>query len=183
MANTTFQGNVRAEGGLEQVTKSATTGAYTTNFDVDSNGSVVYRKRVTDLTTTPYTVAATESGTVFSLNKADGIVVSLPAIASGLNYTFIVGTAGTSGAYGIDCVGSDLYSGFATISDGGAANDTHTFISGNRSCIDLGSAEQGWLIGGVIHLVAILVESSTTVYKWHCEAHLSGSGTLATPFE
>ena len=40
MANTTFQGNVRAESGLEQVTKSATTGAYTTNFDVDSSGNV-----------------------------------------------------------------------------------------------------------------------------------------------
>tara|TARA_R110001583_G_scaffold64123_1_gene186713 strand:+ start:28 stop:576 length:549 start_codon:yes stop_codon:yes gene_type:complete len=182
MANTTFQGNVRAEGGLEQATKNATTGAYTTNFDVDTSGSMIYRNRVTDLATATYTVAATESGTVFSLNKADGVVVTLPAAASGLNYTFIVGTTATSNKYGIDCAGSDLYSGFATLFDPATATDTNTFISGNTSCIDLGSAEQGWLVGGIVRLVAVLV-GSTTVYKWHCEAHLHGDGTLATPFE
>ena len=35
MANTTFNGPVRAEGGFEQITKTAATGAITTNLDID----------------------------------------------------------------------------------------------------------------------------------------------------
>ena len=40
MANTTFNGPVRSEGGFEQITKSSTTGAITTNFDIDSSGNI-----------------------------------------------------------------------------------------------------------------------------------------------
>ena len=43
--------------------------------------------------------------------------------------------------------------------------------------IDLGSAAQGWLTGGMIKLTA---QSAT---RWHCAAYLHGDGTLATPFE
>jgi len=41
----------------------------------------------------------------------------------------------------------------------------------------LGTAAQGWLVGGIIRLVA------TTAAVWHCEADLRGGGSLATPFE
>ena len=34
MANTTFNGPVRSEGGFEQITVEATTGAITTNLDI-----------------------------------------------------------------------------------------------------------------------------------------------------
>ena len=73
----------------------------------------------------------------------------------------------------------DLYSGFAQIFDNGQAGDTNTFIpdASNDDTIDLGSVEQGWLVGGIIRLKA------TTAAVWHCEAFLSGDGTLATPFE
>ena len=40
MANSTFSGPVRSEGGFEQITKNATTGVITTNLDVDSSGNV-----------------------------------------------------------------------------------------------------------------------------------------------
>ena len=40
MANTTFNGPVRSEGGFEQITKNSTTGAVTNNFDVDTSGNV-----------------------------------------------------------------------------------------------------------------------------------------------
>ena len=40
MANTTFNGPVRALNGFEQITKTAGTGAITTNFDVDASGNV-----------------------------------------------------------------------------------------------------------------------------------------------
>ena len=180
MANTTFQGNVRAESGFEQVTKSATTGAYTTNFDVDTSGSMIYRNRVSSITSATHSVEATDSGTVYTLNKADGIVVTLPTAVAGLNYTFIVGTTFTSAGAQINTDNtSDLFSGFATVFDPATATDNNTFIpdASNDDTIDLGTAGQGWLVGGVIRLVA------TSAAVWHCEAFLHGDGTLATPFE
>ena len=40
MANTTFKGPVRAENGFEQISINSTTGAVTTNFDIDTSGNV-----------------------------------------------------------------------------------------------------------------------------------------------
>ena len=39
MANTTFNGPVRAEGGFKQISKNATTGAITDNTTIDSSGN------------------------------------------------------------------------------------------------------------------------------------------------
>ena len=51
MANTTFQGTVRAESGLKVATKSSTTGAYTDYFTVGSSGALT-AKGATGLATT-----------------------------------------------------------------------------------------------------------------------------------
>jgi len=40
MANTTFSGPVRSEGGFEVVDKNATTGAFTTSLDIASDGAI-----------------------------------------------------------------------------------------------------------------------------------------------
>ena len=40
MANTTFNGPVRSENGFEQISISSSTGAVTTNLDVDSSGNI-----------------------------------------------------------------------------------------------------------------------------------------------
>ena len=185
MANTTFNGPVRSENGFEQISVNSTTGAVTTNWDVDTSGNVVTTgyvssyANIVSIEDATYTVATTQSGAVFTLNRAAGIVVTLPTAAAGLQYTFIVGTT-FSGAGQINTQNaSDLYSGFAQIFDNGTAGDTNTFIpdASNDDTIDLGSIEQGWLVGGVIRLKA------TTAAVWHCEAFLSGDATLATPFE
>ena len=47
MANTTFNGPVRSEGGFEQITKAASTGAITTNLDVDSSGNLTTTGNIT----------------------------------------------------------------------------------------------------------------------------------------
>ena len=185
MAATTFNGPVRSENGFEQVSIASGTGAVTTNLDVDSSGNVVTTgyvssyANVVSIEDATYTVATTQSGAVFTLNRAAGIVVTLPTAAAGLQYTFIVGTTFT-GAGQINTGNTDdLYSGFAQIFDNGQAGDTNTFIpdASNDDTIDLGSVEQGWLVGGIIRLKA------TTAAVWHCEAFLSGDATLATPFE
>jgi len=185
MANSTFNGPVRSENGFEQITVTAKTGAVTTNLDIDTSGNLVTTgyvssyDNIVSIEDATYTVATTQSGAVFTLNRAAGIVVTLPSAAAGLNYTFIVGTT-FSGAGQINTDNSsDLYSGFAHIFDPATATDMNTFIpdASDDDTIDLGTAGQGWLVGGVIRLKA------TTAAVWHCEAYLHGDGTLATPFE
>ena len=106
-------------------------------------------------------------------------MVTLPTAAAGINYTFIVGTTFTGAGQINTDNASDLFSGFASIFDPATATDTNTFIpdASDDDTIDLGTAGQGWLVGGVIRLVA------TSAAVWHCEAFLHGDGTLATPFE
>ena len=185
MANTTFNGPVRSENGFEQISVNSTTGTITTNLDVDSSGNITTTgyvsayDNVTDITAATYSVESTQSGAVFTLNRAAGIVVTLPTAAAGLHYTFIVGTTFTGAGQINTDNASDLYSGFAQLFDPATAGDTNTFIpdASDDDTIDLGSAAQGWAVGGIIRLKA------TTAAVWHCEAFLHGDGTLATPFE
>ena len=185
MANTTFNGPVRSENGFEQISKNSTTGAITTNLDVDSSGNITTTgyvsaySNVSSITSATKSVESTDSGTVFTLNRAAGIVVTLPTAVAGLNYTFIGGTTFTGAGQITADNASDLLSGFAYIFDPATAEDNNTFIpdASDDVTIDLGTAGQGWLVGGIIRLVA------TSASVWHCEAYLHGDGTLATPFE
>ena len=191
MANTTFQGNVRAESGLEQVTKSATTGAYTTNFDVDSSGNVSGTGTIKltgatnmlsdyeSITAATKTLTSADSGTVYGLNRAAGIVVTLPTPAAGVQYQFLVETT-FSGAGQIKTAttdGTDGFLGTAVVYDAGVASDNQSFNpAASNDVIDLGQIEQGWLTGGWIRLTGV---NTTT---WWVEAFLMGDATLATPF-
>ena len=185
MANTTFNGPVRSENGFEQISVATGTGTVTTNLDVDSSGNITTTgyvsaySNVSSITSATKSVESTDSGTVFTLNRAAGIVVTLPTAAAGYNYTFIVGTTLTGAGQINTDNASDLFSGFAQIFDPATAGDTNTFIpdASDDDTIDLGAATQGWLVGGIIRLVA------TSASVWHCEAYLHGDGSLATPFE
>ena len=185
MANTTFNGPVRTEGGFEQIAIAAKTGTVTTNLDIDSSGNITTTgylsayANVSSITDATKSIESTNSGTVYTLNRAAGIVVTLPTAVAGLTYTFLVGTTFTGAGQINTDNSSDLFSGFAQLFDPATATDTNTFIpdASDDDTIDLGSAAQGWLVGGVIRLVA------TTAAVWHCEAFLHGDGSLATPFE
>ena len=185
MANTTFRSNVRAESGFEQISIADSTGVVTTNLDIDTSGNITTTgyvsaySNISSITDATKSLESTDSGTVFTLNRAAGIVITLPTAAAGYNYTFIVGTTFTGAGQINTDNASDLFSGFAHIFDPATATDMNTFIpdASDDDTIDLGSAGQGWLVGGIIRLKA------TSAAVWHCEAFLHGDGTLATPFE
>ena len=191
MANTTFSGNVRAGSGLEQVTKSATTGAYTTNFDVDSSGNVsgTGTLKMTgatnmlvdyeSITASTKTLTAADSGTVFGFNLAAGITVTLPTPAAGIQYQFLVETTftGTAKIKTVLTDGTEGFLGTAVLYDAGVASDNQSFNpAASNDVIDLGKVEQGWLTGGWIKLTGV---NTTT---WWVEAFLMGDATLETPF-
>ena len=123
MANTTFNGPVRSENGFEQISIASGTGAVTTNLDIDSSGNITTTgyvsayDNVVSVEDATYSVESTQSGAVFTLNRAAGIVVTLPTAAAGLHYTFIVGTTFTGAGQINTDNASDLYSGFAQIFD------------------------------------------------------------------
>ena len=84
MSNTTFNGPVRSENGFEQISIASSTGAVTTNLDIDTSGNITTTgyvssyDNIVSITDATYTVASTQSGAVFTLNRAAGIVVTLP---------------------------------------------------------------------------------------------------------
>ena len=110
MANTTFNGPVRAEGGFKQISKNATTGAITDNTTIDSSGNLVAGGTATfagivDLngntmsagtgittgTGTVYAGAAVKVGGVYSTS----ILIDLTGLASSGSGD-IIGKAGTA---------------------------------------------------------------------------------------
>ena len=86
MANTTFTGPVRSENGFEQVTKNATTGAFTTSATYDATiiggvqslsgaGAVDLTNLVTELTTTGANALTLADGTTSGQVKIVNMIV------------------------------------------------------------------------------------------------------------
>ena len=191
MANSTFNGPVRSEGGFEQISKNSSTGAVNTNFDIDTSGNISgtgtskltgatnFVKDYESITGASKTLTAADSGTTYGFNRAAGIEVTLPTPAAGIHYTFLVETTFT-GAGQIKTAttdGTDGFLGTAFLFDTGEIGETDNFHpASSNDIIDLGQVEQGWLTGGFIRLTGV---NTTT---WFVEAFLMGDGTLATPF-
>ena len=59
------------------------------------SGSAAFLQPVVSITDSTYSPTAAQSGTIFSLNRAAGITVTLPAAAAGYVYEFHIGTTFT----------------------------------------------------------------------------------------
>jgi len=127
MGNTTYSGPVRSEGGFEQITKAAATGAITTNFDIDSSGNITGTGTSTITGATTFVVptvtilAAYTSGTVLTAAQS-GSIVTFPAMDAGA--TLSLPAAAT-------CVGSTFH--FVML--GTAGNDVDIITNGSEKII------------------------------------------------
>ena len=144
----------------------------------DSSGVSNLDNKVEFLTASR-TLTANDSGKVLVLSVAGGLTVTLPSAAPGLNYKFIVGTTFTTAGLINTAATDELYVGTLMLVDPATATDMNAFSAdvSNDDTIDLGSAVQGWLQGGMFNIVGI---SDT---RWHVDGLLVGDGSLATPFE
>jgi hypothetical protein len=202
MANTTFNGPVRSEGGFEQITKNSATGAVTNNFDVDTSGNVSgsgtmkmtgamnYVKDVESLTAATKTVTSADSGTVYLINRAAGVVVTLPTAAAGLYYKFIIGTTITSNAFAINgATANDIYAASSNIllwdKDAPATVSAKQFYAdgSDDDVMSMNGGTTGGFIGTELHLYGIATggQGSATAV-WHLSGVSYADGTLATPF-
>ena len=100
MANTTFSGPVRSEGGFTTVSKNATTGAFTTQSSIDSNGIASFDANkmpveagtgITGGTGTIYRSSVMRSGGIITTR----ILIDLTGLRSTANGD-IIGVNGTS---------------------------------------------------------------------------------------
>jgi len=100
MANTTFSGPVRSEGGFTSVSKNATTGAFTTLSSINSSGITSFDANT--LATEAGTGITTGSGTIYrsAIQRVGGIITTRILIdLTGLRSTAggdIIGVNGTS---------------------------------------------------------------------------------------
>jgi len=152
MANSTFSGPVRSEGGFEQISINSTTGAVTTNLDIDSSGnvdagsgnitttgnitstgSITIKQKIdnstfNDSSGVTDTLTAAESGTLFTIDGTGDIVVNLPALSTsnpGIWYEFIVTTVvggGTTVTFVLPGSGVSNFYGMLQLESGTAAN-------------------------------------------------------------
>jgi hypothetical protein len=101
MANTTFNGPVRSEGGFQTITKNATTGAITTNMSISSSGVADFSANT--LTTEAGTGITGGTGTVYrsSIIQEGGIIttrimIDLTGLRSPATAGDIIGVDGTA---------------------------------------------------------------------------------------
>lgn len=125
------------------------------------------------------TLEAGESGALCLLDRAAGVVYTLPAPIVGMEFEFLATVAVTSNAYKVITNAATVFlvggaiMGDVTIAQSGdyfeADGTTHVAISANGSTT-------GGLLGERYKVTCI---SAT---QWAIEGVLHGAGTLATPF-
>ena len=92
MANTTFSGAVRSENGFAVVSKSSTTGAFTTSFTLDGSGMQVSPVTLSDADTS--LTAATHGGRIVVVPALGGNrTLTLPSPSAGVYFKVIYGGA------------------------------------------------------------------------------------------
>ena len=196
MANSTFSGPVRSEGGFKQISKNSSSGAITDQLTVDSSGNLAQTAGVNNLitdveniTAATKTLTAADTGTTYLLNRAGGIVITLPTAAAGLKFKFIIGTTFT-GTFSIDgASANDIFTAASTIiiSDKDAPGTVslkqfHADGSDDDK-MTMDADTKGRFVGGEIDCLGIATggQGSATAV-WQMNGFTFGDGSLATPF-
>lgn len=201
MGNTTFSGPVRSEGGFEQITKNASTGAITaTNFDVDTSGNItaagtatITGKIVSQLKPSLFglTAAAFATGAsktyvanqihICNYTGAAAQAGTLPAATAGtiVVHAQSVDTAGGTNTLSFDCAGSDSFETGSIIESRGSSAVTFDTSTAGETLLTFTPADAGtnlFSIGSYLYFTCV------TAGKWHVSydfQHL-GAGTTGT---
>jgi hypothetical protein len=119
---------------------------------------------------------ATHDGKIITLNKADGVAVTLPAATgSGAKYKFIVGTTVTSVGYIIKVTGNDTMVGKAFVCQDGGDTVVGFEIGGTDDTLTLNGTTTGGLKGDVIEVIDIAAD------LYFVDLRLAATSTEATP--
>ena len=141
MANTTFTGPVRSEGGFQVVSKNATTGAYTDIATIASTGIVTdkYVKHVGFATGVTVNSTAGDSPTIGEFTQPANTIITdikifcatAPVIGTG-DIGYEVGTS-TSGAQIVAAIADEILDGGTTVVVGNVTTTTLVATTQNAS--------------------------------------------------
>lgn len=134
---------------------------------------------VINVTTATKTLTAEDSGAIVTLNKADGIAVTLPACQVGLKFKVLVQTSVTSNAYSVaTSAATELFCGgpITGLASGGATAFFFPADESNDDTLSMNGTTTGGLAGTILEFECI---SST---RWLVKGNNIGSGSLATSF-
>lgn len=125
------------------------------------------------------TLLAEESGSICLLDRAAGVVYTLPTPVVGMWFEFRATVSVTSNAYKvITAAATQFLVGGVAIASLTVAESGDFFVANGTTHVAISEdgATKGGLVGGWYRLCAI----STT--QWAISGHTCGAGTLADPF-
>lgn len=143
--------------------------------------TIAFKKKVISGLGATQTLKADDSGATILLDKADGIVVTLPAAAPvGTNYEFIVSVTLTSNVYKIiTAVGTELLVGQILGCDTDTANATIVWpglVGSSYIAVSMNKTTTGGIKGDSFRFTKL---NSTT---WLCNGNTNNNGAVATPY-
>ena len=133
------------------------------------------RRRFVDITSATATLGRNQSGAVIRLDRAEGIVITLPAARAGLWYDFLVKTAVTSNAYAVVAAGSTKVSGTLVASLDDTASKSFVGNGSTHVKVSMNGTTTGGRMGTYFRAFC----NGTT---WTINGENVSSGSVATPF-
>jgi hypothetical protein len=119
------------------------------------NNDVVRIKNDVDAVSAAVTLTAADSGKWYELAASAGVVVTLPAVESGLNFRFVVANAFDTSNYVIDSAEGDNIDGILVVNGASVAasgEDQINFVASAESVgdfIDMWSDGNKWYVWGI----------------------------------
>lgn len=164
-------------GGLDLYVETLRVGATAPN----SVGTAVASRVIRHTTGATRTLTAAQSGTAVYLDKADGVVITLPASSVGLTYDFVVVTSVTSNAYKLSTAtqGTEFFDGtyFSHDIDGtGVVGVVATGDGTTTDNLSMNGTTTGGLAGTILRVTC------TATNKWTVAGHNRASGSVVTAF-
>lgn len=154
------------------------------DIEPQSNYATYYKRKIVNVTTATFTPTAGQSGALFTLNRAGGMTITLPAAVAGYTYEFHVGTTFT-GTFQINTAGvGDTLQGAVHMGTGLTLNDADDNVE-NWGYASPAAAHyqyianadtKGRFLGTRIKYTAI------TDAIWMVEGFAITSGGIATPW-
>lgn len=125
------------------------------------------------------TLLPKESGALCLMDRAAGIVYTLPTPVEGMQFEFLATVAVTSNAYKVITSAASVFMlGGVIMGDVTVAQSGDYFEADGTTIVAL--SEDGATKGGLLGDHFVLTAISTT--QWAIHGVLHGAGTLATPF-
>lgn len=145
-----------------------------------SDNPMTVRRRLRVLDAATATLTADDSGALCVLDRAAGVVATLPAAATGLWFDFYVKTSVTSNAYKVITAAATTFLHGQLISVDTDSSNALAYDQVGNGTTHVAVNMNGTTTGGLIYTRFRLVCISAT--QWVIDGHNFGSGSVATPF-